>query len=84
MRTTIPLAVELPTPTLHIQLAPETPLMCDGDEAAKLFGISVRTLAALRQHHRDFPVRKIGGAVRYLVPDLYAWFRDYGGDIPTE
>ena len=84
MRTTIPLAVELPTPTLHIQLAPETPLMCDGDEAARLFGISTRTLINLQQRHKDFPVRKVGRLVRYLIPDLYVWFRDFGGDIPTD
>ena len=84
MRMTVPLSVEVPAPTINITLPTGTPLMCGAKEAAQLFGISERTLQALRRRHKDFPVRKIGASVGYLVPDLYAWFRDYGGDIETE
>lgn len=66
-------------------LPPMTPLMCDADRASELFGIGKTTLNTLRRRHKDFPVRTIGRSVWYLVPDMYAWFRDYpGGEIPTE
>lgn len=61
----------------EIALPVGTPLMCDVDEAARLFGISRTTLYGLAKAYPDFPVRKIGSGVRYLVPDLYAWFRDF-------
>lgn len=51
---------------------------------ARLFSISERNLANLRKNYSDFPVRKVGASVKYLVPDLYAWFRDYEGAIETE
>ena len=83
MKINIP--VDVGTPTINITLPVGTPMMCDGAEAARLFGISVGTLANLRKHHRDFPVKCIGGGVRYLVPELYAWFREYpDAVIPTE
>lgn len=77
MHVHVPLEVDVPAPVININLAPGTPLMCDGEQAAKLFGVSKRALESLRKHNPDFPVRHIGTAVRYLVPDLYAWLRDY-------
>jgi len=66
MRMTVPIEVQVPTPTINITLPASIPLMCDGDEAARIFGISRRS-------------------VNYLVPDLYAWFRDYPDrKIPVE
>lgn len=76
MKVTVPVEVSIPTPTINITLPMGTPLMCDVKEASKLFGISERELTDLRKRNKDFPVRKIGRTVRYLVPDLYAWFRD--------
>lgn len=76
--------VDVGTPTINITLPQGTPLMCDGREAARLFGISERSLAALRRNYRDFPVRKVGASVKYLIPDMYVWFRDYDGPIEME
>jgi len=81
----VPVTVEVDTPVVNITLPANMPLMCDIDEASRLFGISPRTFAALRKQHKDFPVKHVGRGVMYLVPDLYAWFRDYpGAVIPTE
>lgn len=84
MRMTVPVEVNVDTQTINITLPMGTPLMCDGKEAARLFGVSERSLASLRRNYRDFPVRKVGASVKYLVPDLYAWFRDFAGPIETE
>ena len=66
-------------------MADVTPLMCDADKAAELFGIGKTTLNTLRRMYPDFPVRKIGRGVWYLVPDMYEWFKNFpGGIIPTE
>ena len=63
--------------TESIALPAGTPLMCDAEAAAKLFGISRTTLYGLAKAYPDFPAKKVGSGVRYLVPDLYAWFRNY-------
>ena len=77
--------VEVEVPEINITMPMNMPLMCDVDKAVELFGIGKTTLAALRKNHPDFPCRTIGRSVWYLVPDLYAWLRDYpGGRIPTE
>lgn len=60
-----------------ITLPAGTPLMCDVDEAARLFGISRTTLYVLAKTYPDFPVKTVGRGVRYLIPDLYVWFRDF-------
>lgn len=80
----VPIEIEVPTPTVTITLPSNIPLMCDADEAERLFGLSRKTMDVMRRNHKDMPVKKIGHSVRYLVPDLYAWFRDYPGDIPVE
>lgn len=80
----VPLEIEVPTPQITITLPTNVPLMCSADEASRLFGLSRKTLDSLRKAHSDFPVKKIGHGVLYLVPDLYAWFRDYPGAIPVE
>ena len=81
----VPFEIEVPTPTVNITLPTNTPLMCDADQAAKLFGLSKTTLYGLTKAHPDFPAKAVGRGVRYLVPDMYAWFRDYpGSKIPTE
>lgn len=85
MRMTVPIEVQVPTPTINITLPASIPLMCDGDEAARIFGISRRTLEQMQKTHPDFPVKRVGRSVNYLVPDLYAWFRDYPDrKIPVE
>ena len=61
----------------EVTLPTGTPLMCDVDEATRLFGISRTTLYGLAREYPDFPVKKVGSGVRYLVPDMYAWFRDF-------
>lgn len=81
----VPLEIDIPAATININMPTDMPLMCDVDRAAELFGVSKTTLNALRRLHPDIPVRKIGRDVRFLVPEMYAWFRDYpGGKIPTE
>ena len=80
----VPLEIEVPTPQITITVPTNVPLMCSADEASRLFGLSRKTLDSLRKTHGDFPVKKVGHGVLYLVPDLYAWFRDYPGAIPVE
>ena len=72
----VPLEIDVPSPTINITLPTNTPLMCDIDKVVELFGIGKTTINALRRSNPDFPVRQIGRSVWYLVPDLYAWFRD--------
>lgn len=74
----VPIEVSVPT-TVNITLPTSIPLMCDAEEAERLFGVSRTTLWELAKTHPDFPVKSIGRGVRYLVPDLYVWFRDYPG-----
>ena len=81
MRTTIPIEVEVPSIIMNLTLPQDTPLMCDGETASKLFGLSQRTLTRLARQYPDFPVRRIGSCVRFLVPDMYAWFRDWQDGI---
>ena len=73
----VPFEVDVSTPTINITLPTSIPLMCDAAEAESLFGISRTTLWDLARAYPDFPVNSIGRGVRFLVPDLYAWFRDY-------
>ena len=80
----VPVEINVPTPVVTITLPTNVPLMCGADEASRLFGLSRKTLETLRKAHRDFPVKKVGHGVLYLVPDLYTWFRDYPGDVPVE
>lgn len=75
MRQTV--EIDVPTPVLKLTLSPEMPLMCDIDRAVELFGIGKTTLETLRNNYHDFPVKQVGRSVRYLVPDMYAWFRDF-------
>jgi predicted DNA-binding transcriptional regulator AlpA len=42
-------------------------------EAARLLGISPRTLEKYRYHGNSPTVRKLGGRVAYAVDDLEAW-----------
>lgn len=74
---TVPIELNVPTPVVNITLPENVPLMCDARGVEKIFGISRTTLWELAKMHPDFPVRSIGRCVRYMVPDLYAWFRDY-------
>ena len=77
--------VEVEVPTINITLPTSIPLMCDATEAERLFGVSRTTLWELARTYPDFPVKSIGRGLRYLVPDLYAWFRDYPDRaIPTK
>lgn len=79
------LEVDIPTPVLNLTLSPETPLICDVDKAVELFGIGKTTFETLRSLYPDFPVKQVGRSVRYLVPDIYAWFRDFPDrKIPIE
>ena len=67
-----------------VMLPEKTPLMCDVDKAVELFGVSRTTLYGLAKKYDNFPVKRIGRGIRFLVPDTYRWFRDFPGDIPTE
>ena len=79
------MTIEVPAQTINLTLPASIPLMCDVEQACQLFGLGKTTFDALRKAHSDFPVRKIGRNVMYLVPDLYAWFRDFpDGRIETE
>lgn len=81
----VPIEVEVPAVNISITLPANVPLMCGVDDAAKLFGMSRDTLEKLSRIHPDIPVKAVGRSVKYLVPDLYAWFRDYPEKrIPTE
>lgn len=60
-----------------ITLPANTPLMCDAEEASRIFGIGRTTLYMLARQYPDFPAVTVGRGVRYLVPDMYAWFRDF-------
>jgi excisionase family DNA binding protein len=54
--------------------------------AAKLLGISVRTLAAWRSHRRtskSLPFVKVGSAVRYRVEDIEAWLAQSSPALPN-
>ena len=82
MRVSVP--VEIPDVRVNITLAPEDDLMVTGEAAAQKFSVSERTLEKLARRYPDFPSIKVGRSRRYLVPDLYAWFRDFGGEIDTE
>lgn len=83
MRINVP--VDVVTPNITITLPANVPLMCDVNEAARLFGVSTGTLANLRRAYKDFPVKSVGRSVMYLVPDMYAWFRDFPAQkIATE
>ena len=67
------------TDSYPVILPPDTPLMCDVERAEQLFGLSRTTLYGLAKTYPDFPVRVIGRGVRYLVPDLYMWLRNFKG-----
>lgn len=84
MRVNVPLELDLPAPVINLMLPANMPLMCDAQKAAELTGISPTTLRQLRRRHKDFPAKNVGRSVYYLMPDLYAWVRDYPGDIETE
>lgn len=77
--------IEIPATTISITLPADTPLMCDADEASRLFRIGKTTLWSLRKNYPDFPARTIGRGVWFLVPEMYAWFRDFpGGKIAAK
>ena len=81
----VPVNIEVPAPTVNLNLPQGMPLMCDIKEASHIFGVSEGTLRKLYNRNRnDFPAKKIGRAFMILVPDLYAWIKDFPGDIPTE
>jgi len=80
----VPIEVNIPVPNISIALPPTVPLMCNADEASRLFGISRSKLDKMRRIYADMPVKKVGGSALYLVPELYAWFRDYPGDISVD
>jgi len=84
MRVSVPLELDLPTPVINLTLPADMPLMCDAQRAAALTGISPTTLRQLRKRHKDFPAKNIGRGVYYLMPELYAWVKNYPGDIETD
>ena len=80
----MPVEVDVPT-SINITLPTNIPLMCDGKRACELFGIGKTTLDSLRTSYSDFPAKNVGRSVLYLVPDMYAWFRDFPQrTIPTK
>jgi hypothetical protein len=80
----VPAEVDVPT-NINITLPANIPLMCDAVQACELFSVGKTTLDILRLTYPDFPAKKIGRSVLYLVPDMYAWFRDFPDRIiPTK
>jgi excisionase family DNA binding protein len=49
------------------------PLLIKSPEAARVLGISTRTLWDLSHRRGEIPVVRIGRAVRYNFADLRAW-----------
>jgi len=73
----IPVEVGTPVVNITVNLAPGDPLGVDAKEAARRFGISETTLYKLRRQEPDFPSYKVGTAVRFLLPEVYAWFQTH-------
>lgn len=73
----VPVDIGHPVVNITVQLAPGDPLGVDAKEAAARFGIGVSTLYNLRRQEPDFPSYTVGKAVRFLIPDLYAWFQTH-------
>lgn len=81
MQFNVPVDIGQPVVNITIQLAPGDPLGVDAKEAAARFGIGETTLYKLRRQEPDFPSYTVGKAVRFLVPDLYAWFQTHPNTV---
>lgn len=80
----VPVVLDVGEPTVNIQVMPPV-MVCDIVKASELFGVSVSTLQKLARNNPDFPIKKIGRSLLFLVPDCYAWIRDYPDRvIPTD
>lgn len=83
MKVNIP--VEVGAPIINITLPANVPLTCDINKATELFGVGETTLRKLIKKNADMPVKKIGEKLIFLVPDMYAWIRDFPESrIPTD
>jgi excisionase family DNA binding protein len=56
--------------------AQDEPLIMTGEQVAELLQVSPRTIEEWRQTHAGPPFRRAGRHVRYLRPEVLAWFQD--------
>lgn len=52
------------------------PLIMTGEQVAELLQVSPRTVEEWRQTHAGPPFRRAGRHVRYLRPEVLAWFQE--------
>ncbi len=56
--------------------ARDEPLIMTGEQVAELLQVSPRTIEEWRQTHSGPPFRRVGRHVRYLRPEVLAWFQE--------
>lgn len=54
----------------------DEPLIMTGEQVAELLQVSPRTIEEWRQTHSGPPFRRVGRHVRYLRPEVLAWFQE--------
>lgn len=52
------------------------PLIMTGEQVAELLQVSPRTVEEWRQTNSGPPFRRVGRHVRYLRPEVLAWFQE--------
>lgn len=56
--------------------ARDEPLIMTGEQVAELLQVSPRTIEEWRQTNSGPPFRRVGRHVRYLRPEVLAWFQE--------
>ena len=54
----------------------DEPLIMTGEQVAELLQVSPRTIEEWRQTNYGPPFRRVGRHVRYLRPEVLAWFQE--------
>ncbi|MBL5973050.1 MAG: DNA-binding protein [Candidatus Leucobacter sulfamidivorax] len=54
----------------------DEPLIMTGEQVAELLQVSPRTIEEWRQTNGGPPFRRVGRHVRYLRPEVLAWFQE--------
>jgi|GEM_PF-1093082 len=54
----------------------DEPLIMTGEQVAELLQVSPRTIEEWRQTNSGPPFRRVGRHVRYLRPEVLAWFQE--------
>lgn len=54
----------------------DEPLIMTGEQVAELLQVSPRTIEEWRQTNSGPPFRRVGSHVRYLRPEVLAWFQE--------